>query len=362
MSRIAIFLVLLLALAANAFAQAPVIIGGGSPAEIVLMVNGNVYLRIAADGSIKTENGARFTIGSTGTSGQFTTEDPPNSFPTATLNETLLKNDLSGAGVLAVKNSNVAGYSAYTARASTGHEVFAFGYGNASVGPAIFQDANYIETWSGVSTAAAPKRLVFAADGNYGSVGSNFRFYQRQSIETDGGVKWWKLIPSGTSQVETMSLLPNGGLGIGLATPITMLHLKTQNALQAAVTIDEYSLSPAVIGRKANGGVDSATAAVNTNTLLSLAAYGYESAAFATVSAAVINAVATETHSSTAHGSRFDFLVTPDTSTTKAVQMSIRPTQWIVGSMVTPASSGTRYLCISTAGVITSSASACSGT
>ena len=83
-----------------------------------------------------------------------------------------------GGNVLSVQNTHAGGYSAFTARGSDGREYLAAGYGNPSAA-AIFAGRNYIQSWSGRETAAAPVPLLLSCDGAFGRTGSvgGFHFY-----------------------------------------------------------------------------------------------------------------------------------------------------------------------------------------
>lgn len=293
-------------------------------------------------------------------------ELPTGGFPTTSMPELIFKNTLHGSGTIGVRNLSISGYSAYTSRGYDGREYFAWGYGNPNVGPPLFKDTNYIESWSGYETGGTPKRLIIAVDGDYGAIGSGIRFYQRQSFEPDGSMKWWQHIPSGMTQVESMYLDKNGGLGLGgIVSPQTMLHLQTQNGLQAATAMDSYgSALPALIGRHALGTVASPTQTTSLTTLLSLAAYGYQATGgFATTISAGINFVATEDQTSTAHGGRIDMRTAAAGTTTITTPLSISSTgvTFSTGAL-TPAATGTRFVCIDTNGKLVSQTTACSGT
>jgi len=125
-------------------------------------------------------------------------------FPANGDKELLLQSDQADVNVFALQNLDAGGYSAISFRDDSDVELMAVGHGNSGAA-AIFAGVNYIETWSGISGAGAPKVLRICADGDYGATGSGFRFYQRLSIEATGVVKLWKLIPWGTSQVELVT-------------------------------------------------------------------------------------------------------------------------------------------------------------
>lgn len=127
-----------------------------------------------------------------------------------TSKELLLKAWNAAENMLAVRNLDPAGYSAYTARDYLGNETLAIGYGNPQEGAGIFAGYNYLQSWA----ATAPKPFRFTLDGNYGPVGSGFRFYQRWSMEDDGFFYWWKLIPWGAAQ-EKVFRFEDGGIRWG---------------------------------------------------------------------------------------------------------------------------------------------------
>ena len=299
----------------------------------------------------------------------FSNTAPTPDYPPTAVNELRISNSLGSAGVLALQNTSTSGYSAFTARSSDGYEYFAMGYGNASTNPTVFNDINYIESWTGVSTAASPKRLAIMMDGNYGSLGSNQRFYIRQSFEPDGSITWWQHIPSTMTQVESMHLLKDGGLSLGLATPGAMLHIRNQNSLRGGIFAENISStapqSAVFSGYRARGTVGALTKVLTNDTLVSFTAAGYQESTGAYGSlTGRLDFFATEDFTSTAQGTSFQLRTTPNGSTTSiaAIQVGAVVNSLILTTVVAPASSGTRYLCISTAGVISSSASACSGT
>jgi hypothetical protein len=158
--------------------------------------NANEAMRIDASGNIIIAGANPST---------FTRSAVTGGFPAGAANELLLQNNLSGANVLAVQNLNSSGYSAYTARTADGHEVFAMGTGNGAT-TSIFQGTNYLQSWSGVSGVGNPPRLIFTMDGDYGPNGTGFRFYQRQSFETNGEINFWKQIGyvNGTEQMPSL--------------------------------------------------------------------------------------------------------------------------------------------------------------
>lgn len=188
-------------------------------------------------------------------------EAPANSYPAASINETLFKNNLSGAGTVAVRNIHASGYSAYTARTgATGAEVLAWGYGNAGA-VSIFAGRNYIETWSGVATGGTVTPFVFAADGDYGRTGTpgSFRFYQRYTIDQHG-THFWNGVDYDNTQVETFRISEGGD-------PILMKNT-VPNAIDipvggSALYWDSSAGTPTVkiLGRDANGALFSASVA-----------------------------------------------------------------------------------------------------
>lgn len=147
----------------------------------------------------------------------FESQQGTNDPGTTTSQELNLRMSGAGLNVLNVQNTDPTGYSAYVVRDYLGNQVGVFGYGNPSEGAGPFADVNYIESFSFVG---APKGFRFMADGNYGPIGSGFRLYQRWSVETNGDVVFWKLVPWGTTQVEVMRI--SGATGVVIFNPAVL--------------------------------------------------------------------------------------------------------------------------------------------
>jgi hypothetical protein len=253
-------------------------------------------------------------------------------YPAAAASELAVKNSLSGGNTLALRNTHAGGFSAITMRTDDGHEVLAIGHGNASVGTAIFADANYIQSWSGVDTAANPKRFFISMDGNYGSTGSGVRFYIRQSFETNGDVKFWQLIPSTSTQQELLWLdAVNNRVLVGYNNgngPAAILHVVGGQPI-----FDIFgSLSSGLITRSAGGTVASPSQTAGPTTVFQIAGRGYNDAGAYTGNLIAINGVAVVAPTTTNTESRLDIRVVPASSATLTTAMQVFGTSLLVNT------------------------------
>lgn len=253
----------------------------------------------------------------------FIREAVTGNYPSAAVDELVLKHDLTGANVLALRNTNEGGFSAVTARTADGHEVLAIGHGGTTT-TSPFTDTNYIQSWSGVSTAANPKRFFVSMDGNYGAVGSGVRFYVRQSFETNGDVKFWRLLPSTSTQVELLHIdAVNNRVLIGNNagnSPEQLLHICT-----GAVVHDEFGANAATyLSRNAGGSASSKSQTVANTSMMSYVSQGYTDAgAYTSGNVTAINGVAVDNFTTSARGTRLDFRVTPTGTTTLTTVLQV---------------------------------------
>ncbi len=105
-------------------------------------------------------------------------------FPAESNLEVRLSLGGAGSNVLALQNTNNAGYSALTARDINNREKLAVGYGNPGSYD-FFRNCSYIQAWSGTSGAQSPDEFFISQDYN---PGSGFDFFKRFRIKTTGDV------------------------------------------------------------------------------------------------------------------------------------------------------------------------------
>ncbi len=130
---------------------------------------------------------------------------------------------------------------------------------------------------------------------------------------------------SGTSAVSgTPNVYVSGGyIGVGTATPTDVLHIADQN--NTGVRFDEYNSSDgaSIRLRRAKGTFASPTGLIVDDRIGAITGFGYNSAAaFGTV-AAQYGMYASETHTSTAHGSYLRMDTTPNGSLSAAERVRI---------------------------------------
>lgn len=251
---------------------------------------------------------------------------PTSGVPTAAQYERLFQNSLPSGNVLALQNTDDTGCSAITARDwDDGNEVFAVGHCSDNNPVTILQDTNIIESWSGTSSAGNPKRFAIFMDGNYGSTGSGLRFYQRQSFEPAGDMKFWKLIPSTSTQVEALTIKGDGtGLCISCNTmPNANAKLAmVGDGVGADLYATAYGTFPGLRLQSAAGSLASPTATISATNLGSFAFSGYTGSAFAEV--ASISVLSQDAYSGgTALGSRMGFAIIPVGATSQSSRFSI---------------------------------------
>ena len=169
--------------------------------------------------------------------------------------------------------------------------------------------------------------------------------------------------PTCTADISAASL----SLG-GITSPDLMVHITNANGLQAAVKFDQYSNDTTGTGffaRKARGTLVSPSQTLSGDAIIQTAGQTYQNTGgFSATNVLAINGVANENQTSTAHGSRWDIRTTPDGSTTLGTVMQIGNAVggFKLTTIVAPAATGTRFICINTTGVISSSAAVCAGT
>lgn len=163
-------------------------------------------------------------------------EQTTGDFPPNADQELVFKNSEAGANVLAVQNDATDGFSAYTVRTDGGHEKMAMGWGNSGGGSYPFTGACYIEVWTGVASGGTPPAFKLMHDGDFGAVGSGFRYYCRLSLEeTTSDFVIWKLIPHTSTQERALTIpAATGSVVVGnaaLATDATdgFLYIPTCN-------------------------------------------------------------------------------------------------------------------------------------
>lgn len=141
--------------------------------------------------------------------------------------ESILVNDASGLNTLALKNTNVAGYSGLAIRDSTGQEKIAFAFGNASAVGACFVGEGYIEASNalgftvvtnsntGVNTRWDVANGDLIMYGDSGSINTKFgtqlfKIARSTGIVTMAGAA---LHADGTSSLPSIAFSSQTGLG-----------------------------------------------------------------------------------------------------------------------------------------------------
>jgi hypothetical protein len=198
--------------------------------------------------------------------------------------------------------------------------------------------------------------LTLQTTSGVGTTGANFLILGGNN----GATQLMKILNSGNTLIGNPCT--NSGCG---TQPLQLFHMVgTANGLIFSDHIEGNSTGTVFVMRKARGDLTTPTKTLSGDNLFQLQGRGWQdtTGAWTTVAAGVIGIQAVEDFTSTAQGTNFIVNVTPIGSVTPARQLTVTSAALTFGSMVTPASTGTRYLCISTTGVVTSSASACSGT
>jgi hypothetical protein len=132
-------------------------------------------------------------------------------FPPASDQELVLSLNAADANVLAVKNTNTQGLSAFTARSHDNYEKFAAGWGN-STADSFFRNCNYIESWPGVLTeAAAPEFFIVMDRGTGAALARNKRF----RCKTNGDVSIPKYVDNETDPADALLVDVNANVSVG---------------------------------------------------------------------------------------------------------------------------------------------------
>lgn len=219
---------------------------------------------------------------------------------------------------------------------------------------------------------------------------------------------WNSQITYGSSVLKVNGASPvtgtAGSIYIGNSSPDTTgvntagsLYLQAANGNSSQTVSTSYGSFPAMIYRRANNTFASPTALATDDIIGGFAGRGWGDA-FLSGSDVAINFKASQTFTATHHGTYITFETTPTDSTTRAIRWRIEQdgtlnppsatagvinassagltiktttsgsvtltpvTSLIFNGSVTPAATGVRFVCISTAGVIQSQAAACVGT
>ncbi len=129
-----------------------------------------------------------------------------------------------------------------------------------------------------------------------------------------------------TVGLQSNSLYVNGNVGIGTATPLSLLHLvQTVTSDPRGIVIDQYSSdssAPQINQRKARGTVSAPTAVLSSDVLGAYFARGYDGSAFSTVQAS-LRMYAAENWTTLAHGTFLTLETTPIGSTALAERVRI---------------------------------------
>lgn len=139
------------------------------------------------------------------------------------------------------------------------------------------------------------------------------------------GITTGSAIPLGfgvNNTVTAMTINTSGNVGIGLSSPLGILHTSTESG-QTTVFVDAYGGAAAVTGRTASGTRTTPTTVVANQSLIFFGARAYNGTAFTSSASALMNIFAAETWTSTATGSYISFATTPIGSTTRAEAMRI---------------------------------------
>lgn len=153
------------------------------------------------------------------------------------------------------------------------------------------------------------------------------------------------------------------GTGTGTQ-PLTAIHLGGGTPQMTADYFSGDIVPFAFRGRKARGSQSSPTKTLSGDNLVQFIGAGWEenTPGWTANAIGVMGIQANQDFTSSNQGTRFIVNLTPNNSTSPNRQLTISTAAFTVGSCITPASTGTRYLIIDTNGNITSSASAPSGT
>lgn len=159
-----------------------------------------------------------------------------------------------------------------------------------------------------------------------------------------------------------------GRLGLGtLSAPTATIFEAHGDATVSPVLQSTISIASAASSafrfRKSRGTKASPTKTLSGDDIGAVVNAGYEEVTPAyTGTRASLVFSALEDFTNAANGTSAKLRVTPIGSTTVATQMTITSAAWTIGSMVNPALTGVRYLCIDPSGIIQSSTVACVGT
>jgi hypothetical protein len=325
---------------AIAFAQPPFIVGGGSNSEVLVMVNGNVYMRVSRTGAITLENGATLTIPSgsstipfTGVNGGTATRIPFFDSGGA------LSSD---AGLVFTSSTGRLDVTGQAAQTGTVRSTLNYaGDGNIRAVMIARRDSRTL----GTATAGdGVEYLIQQPDtsGNYANVGG---FICRILDPTPSVLTGrCEIAVKGTGAFNSsfdltrMVFDTQGNVGIGYyfgnstlsAAPAAILHVArdaTDPAGASTSIIDERASADtgaaAFVFRKNRGSLATKLHVNSGDSLGQVLWQGYQETTSNVVSSASIQVTAQEDFTSTAGGSIMNFNVTPTGTAAQATRMIV---------------------------------------
>ncbi len=134
--------------------------------------------------------------------------------------------------------------------------------------------------------------------------------------------------PNGsTTALDRMFIANDGNIGIGTATPISILHTVavTETDMASRILNDTYSTAQlsGMIGRRARGTVASPTAVQSGDYLVAIAGRGYGDTGFGSTSTGSFNLQATENFTDSAKGTKATIRTTDNGSTTQSDKVTV---------------------------------------
>lgn len=181
-----------------------------------------------------------------------------------------------------------------------------------------------------VNTNGATSGVAFSISSDTSNVGAAIIHY-RVSSNSQGRLLFYTKASTTAAAAPVLGMIideaQNIKIGSTNGTAAARLHVVGTDVTTSMLEIDRYSdneFSANIRLRKARGTEASPTAISSGDALANIGGLGYHSGgAFETSCPGLIAIVATEAHSATAFGTRINFSVTPNTTTTTAVRMML---------------------------------------